>query len=241
MIDIRRMEVVVPARNEERRLTRCLRALDVSRQHLHADCCDVRVALVLDRCTDRTAALAADWPGVDVVTSDHGRVGAARAVGVAHALHTAGGEPSQTWIACTDADSTVPEDWLPTHLRHGRQGVDLLLGTVYPDPTEIPDVHRSRWHARHDLVDGHRHVHGANLGIRGDVYLRAGGFPDIAVHEDVLLARSVGDLGGRVVSTQAGAVMTSARLSGRTPGGMARYLRDMIEPARQLCPAGVTS
>ena len=34
--------------------------------------------------------------------------------------------------------------------------------------------------------------------------------------------------GARVVSTRASPVTTSARLLGRTPGGMAGYLRDLI-------------
>jgi hypothetical protein len=49
------------------------------------------------------------------------------------------------------------------------------------------------------------------MGVRGRMYLAAGGFPDVAVDEDVQLADSIRRLGGRVVSTRASPVLTSAR------------------------------
>jgi hypothetical protein len=59
------------------------------------------------------------------------------------------------------------------------------------------------------------------------MYRRAGGFPSNAEHEDVLLARRIRSLGGRVVSAAGHPVLTSARLDGRTPGGVAGYLRSL--------------
>ena len=223
--------VVVPARNEEHRLRACLTALRSSIRHLRRQVAatpDVRVVLVLDRCTDRSAAVAAAWSGLDVIVTEHGRVGAARATGVRHALANISVPPENVWIANTDADSTAPTGWLLTHLRHAADGVDLLLGTVQPDTSGLPEELLQAWQDRHELVDGHRHVHGANLGVRADSYLRAGGFPDVAVHEDVMLVDIIRQSGARVVSTRASPVTTSARLSGRTPGGMAGYLRELI-------------
>jgi glycosyltransferase involved in cell wall biosynthesis len=224
--------VVVPARNEERRLDACLRGLRVAIRRLRSsdEVLPVRVVLVLDRCTDRTAAVAAGWPPVEVVVTEHGRVGAARAAGVWYAIAAADRDVDAMWIANTDADSVVPPDWLRTQLRHARGGADLVLGMVCPDPAEVPDQLRLAWHDRHVFVDGHRHVHGANMGVRGGMYVAAGGFPDVAVDEDVALADSIRRMGGRVVSTRASPVTTSARLSGRTPGGMAAYLRDLVRP-----------
>ncbi len=233
-----RLAVVIPARNEERRLPRALVAVAAAERALHrsgpAPAAASRVVVVLDRCTDGTADVLADWPGVEVVHSDHGRVGAARALGVSRALPAGGDGPAPGWIACTDADSAVPVDWLITHLAHAMAGTDLLLGMVAPDPSELePDLLR-RWNIAHQLTDGHSHVHGANLGISADMYSRAGGFADVAAHEDVLLADRVRSLGGRIVSTAKSPVLTSARTSGRAPVGMAGYLSDL---ARQGDPA----
>ena len=141
--------VVIPARNEERRLNACLVALRAAIQRLRLldDVVPVRVVLVLDRCMDRTAAVAARWPSVNVVVTAHGRVGAARAAGVRHAMTTAGGTDGM-WIANTDADSIVPADWLRTQLRSATSGADPVLGMVQPNPADLPAQLLLAWHER---------------------------------------------------------------------------------------------
>lgn len=224
------LAVVVPAQNEERRLPRCLAALDRSRAALDAATrrqTRVEVIVVADQCHDLTERIAGRWPAVTVLTCDLGRVGAVRAMGVAHALRSAS-PPEQIWIACTDADSEVPVDWLSTQLDFASRGVDLLLGTVRPDSAEISaQAHRS-WLDAHELGDGHRHIHGANLGVAGDIYLTVGGFPNVAAHEDVALADRIEAAGGIIVRTGASPVLTSARTRGRTPIGLATYLKTML-------------
>ena len=180
--------------------------------------------VVADRCRDRTVEIARGL-GAEVVGSEHGLVGAARAAGVAHALRDQ--DARATWIASTDADSQVPVDWFDTHLAAAAAGVGLLLGTVRPDPTELVADTLAAWTARHRLGDGHPHIHGANMGVRGDVYRQAGGFPAVAEHEDAILASSP-LLGIPVESTGRSPVVTSARLTGRTPAGLAGYLRTLM-------------
>ena len=165
-------------------------------------------------------------------TATRVRVGAARAAGVARLLRTEaslGSAARHVWIACTDADSAVPPEWLVSQLRHARFGVELLLGTVRPDPQELADGLLAAWRLRHLIADGHPHVHGANLGVRGDTYLAAGGFPDVPTGEDVLLSMAIRDAGGLVVSTGSSTVLTSGRRDGRAPGGFAEYVRQLVE------------
>ncbi len=219
--------VVVPARNEQERIGACLTALLRSRAHLGRETDGpglVRIVVVADRCTDRTVAIAAGFPGVEVIRSDRGRVGAARAAGAAALLRGR----SIDWIACTDADSTVPADWLRTQWGHARMDTDLLLGTIRLAPEELPTATVRQWERRHDLSDGHPHVHGANLGVRTTMYEKVGGFTDLALHEDVALVQAVQRAGGAVVSTAASPVDTSARISGRAPGGLSGYLRELL-------------
>ncbi|MET3803782.1 GT2 family glycosyltransferase [Nakamurella sp. UYEF19] len=233
----RQIAVVIPARNEVDRLPRCLAALaaaDGALQRSGAAGIATRVVVVLDRSTDGSRELLADWPAVEVVESDHGRVGAARAAGVRHVLR--GNQNAPRWIACTDADSAVPADWLITQLTHAAAGVDLLLGLVAPDPAELDRRLLRTWRSVHLLEDGHPHIHGANLGISADMYRRVGGFRDVALHEDVLLVTAVRSIGGRVVSTASSPVLTSARMLGRTPAGMAGYLDDLSRAARARHP-----
>jgi len=226
--------IVVPACNEEVRLPRCLAALTAAATQLLAvdGAPRIRVIVVVDRSSDGTLAIAERWPGVEVVVSAAGRVGAARAAGVARLLtsETRRDTPArQVWIACTDADSAVPADWLFTQLRHARAGVELLLGTVRPDPDELAAGLLAAWRLRHQIADGHPYVHGANLGIRGDTYRAAGGFADVPAHEDTLLSDAVRQTGAVVLSTGSAAVLTSGRITGRTPDGLAHYLRELSE------------
>lgn len=218
--------VVIPARDEQERLPACLAAVQAAAAQLTPASPPVRVVVVLDSCTDASAEIVRRTSWVDAVSADLGAVGAARALGIERGLAELGaaGGRRWNWIACTDADTLVPTDWLRTHLAAARTGVDLLLGTVRPDEAELAPSVLSRWLGRHQFTDGHPHIHGANMGVRSDTYRRAGGFAPIAEHEDVRLVERVRALGARVMSTGASPVLTSGRLIGRTPGGMAGYL-----------------
>ena len=69
--------VVVPARDEEALVGRCLSALQASRQAARAVLPDLTVdlVLVLDRCTDGTRSVALGHLDVRLVDVDEGRVG----------------------------------------------------------------------------------------------------------------------------------------------------------------------
>ena len=71
----------------------------------------------------------------------------------------------------------------------------------------------------------HPHVHGANLGVRADAYLAVGGFDDLDLHEDHVLAARLREAGRPVVTTSLDPVVTSHRLQGRIDGGVATDLR----------------
>lgn len=234
--------VVIPARNEQADIERCLNAVEVAVGHLRnnsADPPDVRVVVVLDCCTDGTAVLA-DRPGVECVAVDAGCVGMARAAGVAH-LMAGAARPEQIWLANTDADSTVPPDWLLGMVSAARRGADVVLGTVIPD-TGLEHLALRAWHDRHDLRAGHGYVHGANFGIRGNVYASLGGWPALCTGEDQYLAgRALASPSVHVVRTASIPVHTSSRLTGRAPDGFARYLRGLsLTPDEASCPAEIS-
>jgi glycosyltransferase involved in cell wall biosynthesis len=231
---IAELAVVVPARDEEQRIGRCLAAIEVARAALAVRMPAVtsRVVVVLDGCTDGTAAVLQRFPGVQAVECSAGRVGVARGLGAQVALAGAT-DPDGMWLACTDADSRVPADWLITHASAAACGVDLLLGTVRPT---LPAQHLQDWLRVHELGDGHPHVHGANLGVRGGTYCAAGGFPSVARNEDVLLAERIRALGACVRATGDSPVLTSARTTGRAPDGFAGWIADFLGPDRTPVP-----
>lgn len=229
--------VVVPARDERQLLPGCLDALAAAAARTPLP---TTVVVVLDRCTDGTEQVVRGRDVLAVRTSV-GAAGAARRLGVRRALYAlAGSDPvpawPQVWVASTDADSTVPPDWLAQQVRLADSGVDLVLGPVELPPEHIDPVTLAwrRAYARSGRAGGGRHVHGANLGVRAGAYLAAGGFPWTTAHEDVALSRAVARLPGAVVATGTAPVVTSARLIARAPCGVAADLRRIAQAAAAL-------
>ncbi|TFC23195.1 glycosyltransferase [Cryobacterium sp. MDB1-18-2] len=240
--EIDHLVIVIPAHNEEELLPRCLAAVGAAIEPVVATLDPappiVSVVIVLDRCTDGTETIAAGFPGVHLVRSDTGGVGAARRAGVRGVLKTPADFTGRTWIASTDADSAVPENWLASQLAFARNDVHLVLGTVEPDECLDGEM-RARWAAEQWLVEGHPHVHGANLGVRADRYLAAGEFPGIDADEDIALVAALRRLRVCEIRTARIPVRTSGRLVGRTPGGFAGYLRAQTARLPVIMETGV--
>lgn len=229
---IRQIAVLIPAADEEERITRCLASVRVAARQLGAHASiPARVIVALDSCRDATAAACAAFGDVDTVTVTARCAGAARRTAAAAALRQWHGRAAELWLASTDADSRVPPDWLTVMAGEARRGADLVLGTVLPGPG-LDSAARARWLARHHLRDGHPHVHGANLGIRASSYIALGGWQPLAAGEDADLASRAASAGwARVIRTAAIPVLSSARRHGRAPGGFASYLRELSGPA----------
>lgn len=223
---LRRAVVVVPVHDEEDLLGPCLVAL---REAAAEAGLPVDVVVVLDDCRDGSADVARA-AGVRVVEVDHGAVGAARAAGIREALgrpDVAALPPGAVWIACTDADTVVPPHWLRAQHALADGGADVVVGTVRPDPRDLTPGQLAAWARTRVPGRPNGHVHGANLGVRADAYLRVGGFAPLAEHEDVdLVGRLRADPDVVVVASDATDVVTSGRAVGRTPGGYAGYLRE---------------
>lgn len=220
---VARVLVVVPVHDEEELLGACLASVATA-----ADAAGVPVDLVvvLDDCRDGSADVARG-AGAPTVTVHAGAVGVARAAGVDAGLALRADDPRGVWIACTDADTVVPPHWLATHRALADAGADVLVGTVRPDPRDLTPRQLAAWRATRVPGRPNGHVHGANLGVRADAYLRAGGFAPLVEHEDVdLVARLRADPTVVVRASDAADVVTSGRTVGRTPGGYAGYLRD---------------
>jgi glycosyltransferase involved in cell wall biosynthesis len=231
------LSVVLPARNEAGRLGDCLNAIGAAITVYAATpgSLPVDVVIALDSCTDDSVAVIARHPGTRNVQVREGSAGRARNAGVLSARTVRGTSPGRRhWVAMTDADTRVPPHWLAAQVRLAEEGADVVVGTVEPDPDEHDHLTLGHWRSRHDLREDHPHVHGANLGFTLEAYDRVGGFPGVPLHEDVEFVRRARTLGLRVRATDLHRVTTSARRTGRTPGGFAAYLRE-------LDPAGSTT
>ena len=236
--------VVIPARNEESLLPRCLASVQRARQALPANVTS-DVIVVSDCSDDRTAEIAtAMLAGDGMVQRSHaGAVGSARALGAQLALSRYPdrqlGRTASTldhcWLANTDADCLVPEDWLLLQLACADSGFAAVAGIVDVDSFEeheskVEELFRLTYRLHADGT--HPHVHGANFGIRADVYCRAGGWSNCETGEDHHLWRRVQHAAHPVSSNSQLRVVTSGRRVGRAPLGFADALAAHNGPSR---------
>lgn len=194
------------------------------------------VTVVADSCTDATAARARAALGEGglgrVLEVDLGNVGAARRVGVSRSMAALRRSHPRLpiWVLSTDADSTVPEDWIATHLRLAAAGAEGVAGLVVVDSfaAHAPSV-EAAFCRRYEVGAGgqHRHIHATNLGIDAGAYERVGGWSERATDEEHDLWRRLRADGAALVSTVEAPVRTSGRAHGRAPDGFAGLLRSL--------------
>lgn len=209
--------VIVPAHNEEQHLPACLRALRQAANRAEDLGETVEVLVVLDQCSDASEAIAMAH-GVHTLSVTARNVGFARRAGASWML-----ERGARWLACTDADSCVPADWLVCQLDCA---ADVVCGTVHVEHWQADQdaALQARYLAHYQAREDHRHVHGANLGICARAYQRVGGFQALALDEDVQLISDLQLSGARIVWTARNSVSTSSRGDCRARGGFGDFL-----------------
>ncbi|MGY1519616.1 glycosyltransferase [Luteimonas sp. A482] len=208
--------VLVPAHNEEVLIGDCLRSILAAAQWPALAGERVEVVVALDSCRDATADACAAL-GVRTVALNARCVGRARAAAAELLLHE-----GARWLASTDADSCVPADWLAAQLACD---ADAFCGTVrVADWRDFAPRVRAAFLAGEHYIDGHPHVHGANLGVSAAAYRAAGGFPALTAHEDRALLDALERSGHTVARRANPAVITSARRDPRARHGFGDYL-----------------
>ncbi len=234
--------VIVPARNEARRIASCLAALAPQVAE------DVLVVVVANNCTDGTARAARGvipqdrFALLDCTLGPAQGVGAARRQGCLHALTR---HPGIAQFMTTDADCIVAGDWIAANRRHLAE-VDAVCGRVDPIATETSVLtHMPQREAQdeatyrnlvlrfygllapeaHNASPHHGEAPGASLACRASAWSAVGGFADMRSGEDRHLVRHLRGSGFRVRHAEDVRVHASCRLKGRAPGGMADTLR----------------
>lgn len=233
-----RVCVVVPARDEEDLIGKCLKALATQESVAHDE---YEVLLVLDRCTDETEARAreigAAHPALTLHMLDGPGEGSgpARRVGMdaACARLLQVGRPGGL-IACTDADTVVALDWLAAQLRAASQGARAIGGRIeLADDGSLPESawrrHVEQGRLRHERLlsepglagqTQHWQFSGASLALKAEVYREIGGLEPLTALEDENLESVLRhhDISiDRLLSVR---VTTSPRLVGRAKQGL---------------------
>ncbi len=230
--------VVIPARNEEERIEACLRSVLTACEKAKRKARRVGVVVVADGCTDSTTEIArsvlSSRPFSSVVECDIGNVALVRALGVSVGRTIPGTiGPERTWLANTDADTTVPPDWLLQHLDAARRKLQAIAGVVDVQSFDgLPAIAQQHFIQTYTALlpnqGDHSHVHAANLGVRLDAYDDVGGWGCLPRSEDRDLWTRLQQRGARIESPTYLRVVTSGRAIGRVPGGFAECLRQQV-------------
>lgn len=264
-----RVCVVVPVRDEARRLPAALRALagQCERDGSPFDCRRFEVIVLANNCSDASADIvrrfAAGHPdlalhAVEVrFPSAVAHVGHARASLMQEAsrrLQAVGGGV----IASTDGDTCVAADWLAETLGAIDAGADAVGGRirlghdveVSPALARIArrdeTYQRLRTQLEHwldpddaDPLPRHHQHFGASLALTSAAYIAVGGVPPIRFLEDEALYQALRRHDFRVRHSERVSVVTSARRHGRVEVGYSWQLRVWGEQAASHADAQV--
>jgi cellulose synthase/poly-beta-1,6-N-acetylglucosamine synthase-like glycosyltransferase len=259
--------VAIPVCDEIERVGRCVEALSEQRDSsgLLLGRGQVRVVLMANGCTDGTYEfLLRNLESFRIaVTAYHVRLPETRRnAGFArrmanHAaielLHAKSG-----LLFMTDADSVAPPQWIASYWEMLRGGYDAIAGQVDLNPDDsnelLPLLHdRGTLEEQytllldqldsivdpipHDPWPRHYNASGANIAVRLDALRGICDFPIVPCGEDRLLIKMLEAQGRRVRHDCTTRVLTSGRLFGRAPGGMADTLRRRLKVPLTPCDA----
>jgi hypothetical protein len=188
------VDVVVPARNEQDCIGRCLDSL-ITQQGI-----GFRITVVDDGSTDRTREIAQSFPAVRVIAAPEPAPGVS---GKCNALMVGAAGATAKWLLFTDADTFHYPDSLARAVAEAEQrGVDLLsyspeqetasLGERALMPVVFAELARTYPPRRvNDPRDPTVAANGQYILVRLEVYMSSGGHQAVAnkILEDVELAR----------------------------------------------------
>ncbi len=247
-----RCAVVVPARDEARRILTCLEAIrcewSLEGQQLTDQ---VLTVLVINGTTDDTAYRVLQWnrrfehvPLVVVdanFSAERAHVGSARALGMEIAEQLLGSHSSlprhRQLLFSTDADSRLAHDAVArglleleladafgAHIMAGETDTSRI-GMMFNQYNRLKGMLRHELYpCAHDRNAPHGVFGGAGFGVSCSTYTAVGGLPELAFDEDQAMRRRLLEGGFRVSYPTDIVVYTSTRTTGRTPWGMAQQL-----------------
>ncbi len=153
-------------------------------------------------------------------------------------------------IASTDGDTQVSATWIAAISHEIHSGVDAVGGRILTDRHSrhaldpqakshfLQEVgYRSlvaqiEFHLDPDLHDPlprHYQHYGASLAVTAEMYAKAGGLPPVRTPEDEAFYQALLKVDARFRHSPLVQVTTSARVSGRSPVGLAAQLRKWTE------------
>ncbi len=153
-------------------------------------------------------------------------------------------------IASTDGDTIASPTWIAAILHEIGSGVDAVGGRILTDRHSRQALHpqakshflqevgyrslvaQVEFHLDPDPYDPlprHYQHYGASLAVTAEMYTKAGGIPPVRTPEDEAFYQSLLRVDARFRHSPLVQVTTSARVSGRSPVGLAAQLRNWTE------------
>lgn len=197
------VQVIVPARNEQDCIARCLESL-VGQQGI-----EFQITVVDDGSTDLTRAIAESYAGVRVISAEDAANGA---TGKCNALICGASRAVAEWLLFTDADTFHCPGALAAAVKEAlERGVDLLSYSPEQEvvtwseqalmPLVFAELARTFPPGRvNDPADPVVAANGQYILVRREIYEKLGGHKAVAgsVLEDVELARLFKNAGCRI-------------------------------------------
>ena len=158
-------------------------------------------------------------------------------------------------IASTDGDTIVSATWIAAILHEIGSGVDAVGGRILTDRHSRQALHpQAKSHFLqevgyrslvaqiefqldpdpYDPLPRHYQHYGASLAVTAEMYAKAGGIPPVRTPEDEAFYQALLRVDARFRHSPLVQVTTSARLSGRSPVGLAAQLRRWTEMSEDL-------
>ncbi len=242
--------IAIPVKDEAERIGGCLRSL--AGRHGNPD---HQVVLLLNNCTDATAAVvAALRPSLPMTVHaiectlprSQASAGFARRLAMQHAARLL--RPNGV-LMTTDADGCATPGWIAANLAAMRDGAKVVAGQAVIDPVEaalIPqhlhddDALECAYADLLDEIDAladpdptdpwprHSEHSGASIAVTLDAYLRAGGIPAVKMGEDRAFVAALWRIDAPIRHALGVQVVVSGRTVGRAAGGMADTMRRRI-------------
>jgi GT2 family glycosyltransferase len=246
-----RCVIAIPVKDEVARLPACLTALQTQQDALRRP---FGVVLLVNNCSDESAKVARAlseglaFP-LRVVEAtfppNAAHAGSARRAAMDIAAEWLSNSGRRGVILTTDADSQVPPRWIAENLTAIEAGADAVLGRIALD--EEGDLLPAELHRRgrlegayealltelsalldpldHNPWPHHATISGASIAVTREIYLRIGGLPPVPLGEDKALVRELSRHDAKIRFCPNIQVVTSGRVHGRAPGGVADTLR----------------
>lgn len=170
------ISVVIPTYNEEKNIEKCLHALEKQTLPRHK----YEIIVVDGQSKDKTVEIAKKYADKVIMQKSKG-VGGARNDGVAVAKYEL--------IATTDADCTVPEDWLKNIVQAFDSHNIVLVSGKVKLVDSAPHINitymttEKIWHMMSVLKISH-FLCGANTAFRKKEFMEIGGYSDIPILDD---------------------------------------------------------